>query len=221
MESRRNRQDPDTLRIAIQDGRRLFREGLALVLGAEPDLCVVALASTAQEFVTVTEGQCLDLALLELDAAKWDACRLVAALCKRHPGLAVVGTVAGSEARPSPRAYRAGVRSVFPRDAGMRTLLQTIRSLPGPARSPARHRVRDLDECSPALSRREVEVLKAISIGATTRRVASAIGISPKTVENHKQRIFSKLGVQNQAHAVAVATRQGLLTPASAPPLSA
>jgi DNA-binding CsgD family transcriptional regulator len=38
------------------------------------------------------------------------------------------------------------------------------------------------------------------------------MGISPKTVENHKQRIFSKLGVQNQAHAVSVALRQGLLT---------
>jgi DNA-binding CsgD family transcriptional regulator len=39
------------------------------------------------------------------------------------------------------------------------------------------------------------------------------MGISPKTVENHKQRIFSKLGVQNQAHAVAVAVRQGLVDP--------
>jgi DNA-binding CsgD family transcriptional regulator len=35
--------------------------------------------------------------------------------------------------------------------------------------------------------------------------------VSPKTVDNHKQRIFSKLGVQNQAHAVALAHRIGLL----------
>jgi DNA-binding CsgD family transcriptional regulator len=39
------------------------------------------------------------------------------------------------------------------------------------------------------------------------------MGISPKTVENHKQRIFAKLGVQNQAHAVAVAMRSGLVKP--------
>jgi DNA-binding CsgD family transcriptional regulator len=49
--------------------------------------------------------------------------------------------------------------------------------------------------------------------------VAEAMGISPKTVENHKQRIFSKLGVQNQAHAVAVAMRQGLLSASAAPML--
>jgi DNA-binding CsgD family transcriptional regulator len=66
---------------------------------------------------------------------------------------------------------------------------------------------------SSVLTRREIEVLDAIGGGSTTRDVAMQMGISPKTVENHKQRIFSKLGVQNQAHAVAVAVRQGLVDP--------
>jgi DNA-binding CsgD family transcriptional regulator len=39
------------------------------------------------------------------------------------------------------------------------------------------------------------------------------LNISPKTVENHKQRIFRKLGVQNQAHAISVAMRSGLMRP--------
>jgi len=200
------------LRIAIQDRRRLFREGLALILGAEPDLSVVAPASTAKELVKATVGVDLDLVLLELDCSDWDPCRLVAALCKRHQRLAVIGTVGGVEARPSHRAYQAGVRTVFPRDAGMRTLLHTIRSLPDPARPRATPRVIDLTAPSSVLSRRELEVLNAISTGATTQRVAAGMGISPKTVENHKQHIFTKLGVQNQAHAVAVATRMGVLT---------
>lgn len=209
---------PGVLRIAIQDRRRLFREGLALILTAEPDLSVVALAATAQELVRATEGHDLDLVLLELDCVEWDPCRLAAALCRRHGGLVVVGTTAGgAAARLSSRAYRAGVRTVFPRDAGMRTLLHTIRGLPVPPRAPVAQRVVDLDAPAPSLSRREVEVLAAISTGATTHQVAHGLGIRPKTVENHKQRIFSKLGVQNQAHAVAVATRRGLLVPAASP----
>jgi len=212
------------LSIAIQDRRRLFREGLVLILGAEPDLSVVAPASTARELVAATEGRAVDIVLLELEGPEWDPCRLAVALSKRHPGLTVIGTVAVADARPSSRAYRAGVRTVFFRDAGMRTLLQTIRSLPGPGRAPEAHRVIDLRDKAPVLSRREVEVLTGISSGCTTRRVADALGISPKTVENHKQRIFAKLGVQNQAHAVAVASRQGLLpltfarVPSAAPP---
>jgi DNA-binding CsgD family transcriptional regulator len=43
--------------------------------------------------------------------------------------------------------------------------------------------------------------------------VAAALGISTRTVEQHKQRIFERLGVQNQAHAVAIALRAGLLEP--------
>jgi DNA-binding NarL/FixJ family response regulator len=208
-------QDGNVGRIAIQDRQRLFREGLDLILGGEPDLQVVCTASTASELVTGTAAGYVDLVLLELDATDWDACRLVAALCKRHPRLAVIGTVAGSDAWTTARAYRAGVRSVFARDAGMRTLLQTIRSLPSPSHARPSSRVVSLADRGPLLSPREVEVLAEIGSGSTTRVAAASMGISPKTVENHKQRIFCKLGVQNQAHAVAVALRQGLLGPYS------
>jgi len=205
-------------RIAIQDRQRLFREGLALILAAEPDLSVAATASTAAELVTGTTEQEIGLVVLELDAPDWDACRLVAALRKRHPNLAVVGTVAGANPDLPARAYQAGVRSVFARDAGVRTLLHTLRSLPSPSRSRPDPKVIRLDERRSLLSPREVEVLEEIGAGATTRTVAVAMGISPKTVENHKQRIFTKLGVQNQAHAVAVAMRQGLMSAPSAAP---
>lgn len=203
-----------SLRIAIQDRQRLYREGVALVLGGEPDLEVVATAATAAELVTSTAECDVDLVVLELDVEDWDACRLVAALRERHPGLAVVGLLPGDDGELPARAYQVGVRSVFPRNAGMNAFLRTVRSLPNPSRAavPA-DRVVSLDERRPLLSHREIQVLGEIGAGSTTRGVAQAMGISPKTVENHKQRIFAKLGVQNQAHAVAVAMRQGLLQP--------
>jgi DNA-binding NarL/FixJ family response regulator len=203
-----------SLRIAIQDRQRLYREGVALVLAGEPDFEVVATAATAAELVSATAEQKVDLVVLELDVEDWDACRLVASLRKRHPGLAVVGLLPGDDAELPARAYQVGVRSVFPRNAGIEAFLRTVRSLPNPSRAavPA-DRVVNLDERRPLLSHREVQVLGEIGAGSTTRLVAEAMGISPKTVENHKQRIFAKLGVQNQAHAVAVAMRQGLLQP--------
>ena len=207
------------LRIAIQDRQRLYREGIALVLGGEPDLQVVVTAGTAAELVAATAEQDVSLVVLELDVEEWDACRLVAALRKRHPGLAVVGITAGADTRLPASAYQAGVRSVFARNAGMRTFMRTIRSLPSPSRSVPAEKLTRLHEHRPLLSAREVEVLSEIGAGGTTRLVALTMGISPKTVENHKQRIFCKLGVQNQAHAVAVAMRQGLLTMPARPML--
>jgi DNA-binding CsgD family transcriptional regulator len=66
---------------------------------------------------------------------------------------------------------------------------------------------------SAVLTPREVEVLTLIAAGHTAAEVARELGISPKTVENRKQSIFAKLDVQNQAHAVAVALRSGILPP--------
>jgi DNA-binding NarL/FixJ family response regulator len=68
-----------------------------------------------------------------------------------------------------------------------------------------------------ALTDRELEVLRLIGAGRTTRQISEGLGISQRTVENHKRRIFAKLDVQSQAHAVASAARLGLLTlPAAA-----
>jgi DNA-binding CsgD family transcriptional regulator len=57
------------------------------------------------------------------------------------------------------------------------------------------------------LTAREREVLSLIAKGLAGKQTASLLGISPKTVEQHKTRIYGKLGVANQAEAVAVAGR--------------
>ena len=63
----------------------------------------------------------------------------------------------------------------------------------------------------PRLSARETQILRCIALGMSASETSHQLGISPKTVENHKRRIFATLEVQNQAHAVAIATRAGLL----------
>jgi len=64
---------------------------------------------------------------------------------------------------------------------------------------------------APMLTPREAEILRRIASGLSATEVSDELGISRKTVEGHKRRIFTKLDVQNQAHAVAIATRAGML----------
>jgi DNA-binding NarL/FixJ family response regulator len=61
------------------------------------------------------------------------------------------------------------------------------------------------------LSKREREILQKIANGATTKEVASELGISPHTVKTHLERIFEKLGANDRAQAVAIAIRTGLV----------
>jgi DNA-binding NarL/FixJ family response regulator len=67
-----------------------------------------------------------------------------------------------------------------------------------------------------ALTRRETDVLAAMADGLSTKAIARRLGVATKTVENHKTRVFDKLGVRSQAHAVATAISHGLLIPAMA-----
>ena len=64
------------------------------------------------------------------------------------------------------------------------------------------------------LTTREHAVLVVMAEGMATKTIARHLGVAIKTVENHKIRIFDKLGVRTQAHAVSVAIGHGLLTTA-------
>jgi DNA-binding NarL/FixJ family response regulator len=67
------------------------------------------------------------------------------------------------------------------------------------------------DQKTPALSKREREILQKVADGATTRQVATDLGISPHTVKTHLERIFEKLGANDRAQAVAIAIRMGVV----------
>jgi DNA-binding NarL/FixJ family response regulator len=72
-----------------------------------------------------------------------------------------------------------------------------------------------------ALTPRETDVLAALVEGLPTKGIAQRLSMAIKTVENHKIRIFDKLGVRTQAHAVTVAISSGLVRPAPVPSAAA
>jgi NarL family two-component system response regulator YdfI len=63
----------------------------------------------------------------------------------------------------------------------------------------------------PQLSEREIEVLRHIAHGETSKEVAQSLGISERTVNWHIERVFVKLGAGSRAQAVAIALEKGIL----------
>ena len=61
------------------------------------------------------------------------------------------------------------------------------------------------------LWKRVGDILLMVAEGATTRQVATDLGISPHTVKTHLERIFEKLGANDRAQAVAIAIRTGIV----------
>ena len=107
------------------------------------------------------------------------------------------------------RALASGFHAVVNASAGAANLLRVIRS-GSVARSNAAIEV--VDTASP-LTPRETEVLSLVGQGNTADDISDQLGISASTIANHKERIYNKLDVNSQAHAVAVAVATGILAP--------
>ncbi len=202
-------------RVAVQQQQRLFREGLAQLLGPEDDLELCGTAASAQDLLQLCAEQQPEIVLLEADASGWDVARLCASLRRAHPGLRLIGLSAGPTTPTDvSEAKRAGMSALVSRGTGITGILAALRqAMANPHRNVAVFRSGAPAEAPArmALTDRELHVLHLVGAGCTSREISGRLGISHKTVENHKQRLFGKLGVQNQAHAVSVAMRAGLL----------
>jgi DNA-binding NarL/FixJ family response regulator len=202
------------VRIVVQHRQRFFREGLALLLRREPDVDELGTAVGSTDIAAVCASTAPDVVLLEIDSDEWDPCRVAAALRRTHRRVHFVGLHAADRGPEAVRAGYAGIRAVVHQKDGIEPILAAVRAVPHRPFAPIV--VPNATQLPGALTRREIDVLSLVSAGWTSREISERLSISYKTVENHKQRIFEKLGVQNQAHAVAVAMRRGVISAESA-----
>jgi DNA-binding NarL/FixJ family response regulator len=203
------------IRVVLQERQRLLREGLSLFLEAQPDIEVVACVATADALMGVCATEAFDTVVLEIDVDEWDACKYIGLLRRARRRTRLIGTSTRPNRALAWRAATAGMQTVVPRTAGILPLVDAVRARSGDA-VPFEDAAPRRPTSSGPLTARELDVLSAVASGSTARETSVRLGISPKTVENHKRRIFAKLDVQNQAHAVSVAMRGGILPPEAA-----
>jgi DNA-binding NarL/FixJ family response regulator len=196
----------------VQERRRLLREGLALWIAAQDDLQLAGAVASGAELVALCADQSPDFAVFEADAEEWDPLEIARTLRRRHPALRLVGTVGDRGAEQGP-ALGAGMAALVKRSAGVGAVLAAVRGSGTVVdlRSVERQPRVEPSDLRTILTDRELEILMLIGSGLAAREIADRLRISPKTVDNHKQRIYAKLGVQSQAHAVAVAIRAGFI----------
>ncbi len=204
------------VRVCVHQRERLFREGLGQLLQAEEDIEVVGAVRSGDDLIRLCDRERPDVAVVDLDSPDWKLGRVATSLRRRLPRLQVIGLYTALSATETRLIRQAGIATVSHRD-GIRPILEAVRASGtgsrnaiGPFTAHVQH------PAGGSLTAREVAVLTLVGGGHTSREISNQLQISHKTVENHKQRIFGKLGVQNQAHAVSVAMRKGMISPEQA-----
>jgi NarL family two-component system response regulator YdfI len=209
------------IKILIADDHLIIRQGLRLILETEPDLELIGEASDGNEALTLCKKLKPDVVLMDLRMPNMDGLTAIEKLRTEQPNIAVVILTTFNEDELMLRGLQAGARGYLLKDTDRSTLFNTIRAaargetLLKPeimARVLGQKNSTKRESNEPVnLTDRELEVLKSVARGERSKEIAIQLGISERTVKAHLANIYSKLGVDSRAAAIAVAAQNGLL----------
>jgi DNA-binding NarL/FixJ family response regulator len=211
--------------VLLADDHAVVRSGLKMVLGAQPDIEVVAEAGDGAEAVKLALDGDIDLAILDVAMPRMTGLQAVAELHKRRPELRVLILSMYDDERFFFEALKAGASGYVLKSAANRDLIEAIRAAmrgepflyPPAVTALIRdylERARTGEEVADdPLTPREQEVVKLIAEGYTSEEIGATLVISKKTVERHRANVLEKLGMRNRVELTHYAIRRGLVEP--------
>ena len=207
------------LTVLIADDHPVYRQGLERAIGERPDLELVASSGDGREALERIAQHEPDVAVVDVRMPGLDGLKIVAA-AKRDGLRTKVVLLTGYE--DSAAAYQAlaqGAAGYVSKASDHTDLCEAIvtagrgETVIAPqfaAGIATEIEIRDSSD-RPALSDREVEILRLLAEGRTTERIGAELGIAEATVETHLGSLYEKLQASDRGSAVATAMRRGLL----------
>ncbi len=192
------------------------------MLGSTADLRHVGEVSSGADALRAMEATKPDLVLMDVHMPDMDGPATAIALLARYPDTKIVAWTVSDSSDDLLRMMKAGCSGYVLKDAGpaelRRALLAALRSeSPVPRRMipDVLRRVAGSTALSSnakvSLTSREMQVLRGVAKGHTTKRLAQDLGIKVPSVETHLSNIFKKLGAGNRGEAVSSALKIGLI----------
>ena len=202
----------------IVDDHEVVRVGLAALLDSQPDIHVQGVAATGEPGLELIKEVRPDVALVDCSLptmAGIELCRVVARVL---PGTVVIALSADSHDEVALRAVEAGARGYVSKDIAADELVRAVRAVaqggamldpqvPGlvlSAKVPT-------PQSRPALSPREVDVLRRAARGATNKDIARELGITQNAAKDILGQVLKKLDSRTRSQAAVTAIRRGLI----------
>jgi DNA-binding NarL/FixJ family response regulator len=215
---------PVITRILVADDHALVREGLKRVLDHEPDLAVVAEAADGAEAVEYALDETIDLAVLDISMPRKTGLQAARELSRRRPELRTLILSMYENEQFLFEALKAGASGYVLKSGAEDDIIDACRAAirgqsflyPSAVDTLIRDFIERADQRGDdfeLLTPRELEVLKLIAEGHTSKNIATMLVISIKTVDQHRTNMLDKLGMHDRVDLTRYAIRRGLIEP--------
>ncbi len=203
----------EPIRILVVDDHNVVRQGIVALLNTVADLSVVAEAANGEEAIEAHRKHRPDVTLMDLRLPKIGGADAITRIRQEHPTARIIVLTTFDGDEDIFRALQAGAKGYLLKGMDIDELTDAIRSVyAGKSRIPAAVAEKLAERMGgPALTSRELEVLKRIVAGRSNKEIAQDLIISEATVKTHINSILSKLGVTDRTQAATSALQRGIV----------
>ena len=200
-------------RILLVDDHSVVRMGLAAIINLEKDLAVVGEAENGEEAARLAQTLKPDVVVMDLMMPGMSGAEATAAVKGVAPDAKVLILTSFGTSAELADALASGATGAVTKNLSNEELVAAIRDTAAGVRHLSPEIKMALDEAGPAptFTKRQMEVLDAITRGLSNDNIAIMLGLSKTRVKQHLNEIYDKLSAANRAEAVAIAMRRQLL----------
>jgi two-component system nitrate/nitrite response regulator NarL len=218
--STRRAAKPQPLGVLIADDHPVYRDGLIRAVKARAGLHLVGEAEDGRQALDRVRELRPDVAVVDLRMPEADGFELLATVSRDFPGTRVLMLSAFPEGEIAYEALAAGAAGFISKDYAREEICDAIETVAcgGIALCPEAEiglasEIRQQGQLhrGPALTEREVQILRKVAAGGSAAQIGKDLYLSPTTVKSHLRNLYAKLEVGDRAAAVAEAMRRGLI----------
>jgi DNA-binding NarL/FixJ family response regulator len=205
---------PTAITVLVVDAHPIFREGVAMALGAMPQVLLVGQAGTGAEAIELHRRLRPSITLMDLQLPDHHGSEVITTIRRETPGARVIVLTTYEGDFHASRAIRAGAVGYMLKSAVRHELEETILSV----HSGRRH-ILPAVACALAetmymekLSSREIEVLRLAAVGNTNQKIGDQLGLSEGTIKTHMKNVMAKMQAKDRTHAVMLAIQRGIIS---------
>lgn len=204
------------MHVILADDHALVRGGFRRLLAAIPGVLVVGEAGDGAELLALLEDVRPELAIVDVHMPGVDGITALRQCRERHPGVRVLMLSMDHSEATVRRARQAGACGYLSKDCSMQELQDALRAMATAGAYWCPHVQRQAGASrrpppSRELTRREQDIVRLVARGRSSKQIAIELGLSYRTVEAHRSRIFVRLGVKGIPALTHYAVREGLV----------